>query len=194
MEEKQASSPEKLRKKNKSSWFLIIGIGLLLVAVILAIYFFLRGETKVTGGWPEPETSESLSCEIEGLAYPLFKYDNSNKETTKVDVIFDDDKLKTISLVQQQYYDNSGEIERSEAENHAAMNLRMQDEGLGPDALEMNFARLTDSLKMSLYADAEKINGSTVKYFELDGVGKYDRNTIQMAYEQKGFDCVVKSE
>lgn len=194
MEEKQVSSPKKIEKKSKTSWFLIIGISLVLVAIVLMIYFFLQGETKVTGGWPEPEKSESLSCEVEGLTYPLFKYDNSSKKTTKVTAIFNDDRLEKMSLVHQQYYNNSSEIEQSEAENHAAMNLRMQDEGLGPDALGMHFARLSDSLKMSLYADASEINGSTVKYFELEGVSKYDEDTIRTAYEQKGFGCVVKDE
>ena len=194
MEEKQASSPKKVKKKSKTNWFLTIGISLILTAVVLAICFFLQGETKVTGNWPEPETTESLTCGVEGLAYPLFKYDNSDKKTTKVTVIFSDDRLKTISLVQQQYYNSSSEIERSEAENHAAMNLRMQDEGLGADALEMHFARLADNLKMSLYADAAKINGSTAKYFELEGVSKYNKATIQAAYEQKGFGCVAKDE
>ncbi|MBR3248740.1 hypothetical protein IKF89_01785 [Candidatus Saccharibacteria bacterium] len=193
MEESSISKTKKVKKKSKTNWYLTIGISLLLTAVVLAICFFMQGETKTSGDWPELETSESLSCEVEGLAYPLFKYDNSDRKTTKVSMVLNNGKLRTISLVYQLYYSDSSKIERSEAENHAAMNLRMQDEGLGPDALGMNFARLADSMKMSLYADASALNGGTVKYFELDNVSKYDLGTLRTAYEQKGFGCVAKN-
>lgn len=187
-------SSVKVNKNNKTSWLLMAGIGLILIVVVLIFFFFMQGETKTSGGWSETEISESMSCEAEGLAYPLFKYDNANKKTTKITAIFNSGKLKTISLVQQQYYDDEDAIVRSEAENHAAMNLLMQEEGLGPDALGMNFAKLTNNLKMSLFADDSKLNGGTAKYFELDDASKYDMATMQAVYEQKGFKCVVKSE
>ena len=185
---------EKHKKKGKTNWYLTVGISLILSAVVLIFCFFMRGETKTNGNWPETETTESISCEVGGLAYPLFKYDNSNKKTTKIAMIFDASKLKTISLIYQQYYDSSEAIERSEAENHAAMNLLMQNEGLGPDALGMNFAKLSNGLKMSLFADVSKINDITAKYFELDGVSEYDMTAMRTVYEQKGFKCVVKND
>lgn len=181
------------KKNGKTNWYLTIGICLFLVAIALIVCFFMRGETKTNGGFPEPEVSESLSCEIEGLVYPLSGYDNSERKTTKVSMVFDDDKLKTISLIYQLYYNNNEEIAKSETENHAAMNLRMQSEGLGPDALGMNFAKLSNNLKMSLYAKVSELDSGSAKYFELENVNKYDLDVLKKFYEQKGFGCIAKN-
>ncbi len=196
MEETQTVSKKKRRKAGKTNWLATAGISLILIAAALLVCFFLNGKTTVTGGWPEPETSESLSCEAEGRAYPFFRYDNSTKKTTKITAVFKNDVLKTISLVHELYYNSSAEITQSEAENHAALNLRMQDERLGADALGANYAKLEDRMKMSLFADADKLNSGTVKYFELDWTesGEYNLATARKNYEAKGYKCATSEE
>ncbi len=137
------------------------------------------------------EASKSLTCEAEGMQYPFFEYDNSTKKTTKINATFSGNKLDTISLIQELYYNNSDEIARSEAENHSALNLKTQGEGLGPDAFGANYAKLSDRLKFSMYAKAEKLEYETVKYFELDWVesGTYNLPTMEKIYTEKGFNC-----
>ena len=184
----------KMKKRNKAEWYSMIGISLLLTAIFLTIWFFMRGETIISGDWPEQESSESLSCEIEGLKYPFSAYDNSERKTTKVSIVFINGNLKTISLIYQLYYNGSEEIEKSEAENHAAMNLKMQNDGAGPDALELNFAKLANSLKMSLYAEASELDNGMAKYFELEDISKFDLNNIKDSYEKKNFGCTIKNE
>ncbi len=186
----QQEKPKK-RKKSKTNWPATIGTSLLLTAIVLIICFFLQGETKVTNNDVAVEASKSLACEVEGAQYPFFKYDNATKKTTKVNAIFNGDKLDTISLIQELYYNSSDEIVRSEAENHAALNLKTQGEGLGPDAFGANYAKLSDRLKFSMYAKAEQLKYETVKYFELDWVesGTYNLPTMEKIYTEKGFDC-----
>lgn len=195
MEEK---SPTKKKKKSKTNWPATIGITLVLMvaAIAVCVTLSMQGKTKVTDNTAGPETSEALTCEVEGVVYPFFKYDESEKKTTKINAIFQDGVMSTISLIYSLYYNNSEQIVKSEAENHAALNLKMQNEGLGPDAFDANYAKLKDRLKLSLYAEAKKLNINTVKYFELDWVesGKYNMATVQANYEDRGFKCVAKDE
>ncbi len=186
----QQEKPKK-RKKSKTNWPATIGTSLLLTAIVLIICFFLQGETKVTNNDVAVEASKSLACEAEGVQYPFFKYDNATKKTTKVNAIFNGDKLDTISLIQELYYNSSDEIVASEAENHAVLNLKTQGEGLGPDAFGANYAKLSDRLKFSMYAKAEQLKYETVKYFELDWVesGTYNLPTMEKIYTEKGFNC-----
>lgn len=179
------------RKEGKTNWPATIGTSLLLTAIVLILCFFLQGETKVTDDGGMVESSKSLACEVEGAQYPFFDYDNSTKKTTKINAVFNGDKLDTISLIHELYYNSSDEIVRSEAENHATLNLKTQGEGLGPDAFGANYAKLADRLKFSMYAKAEKLKYETVKYFELDWVesGTYNLPTMEKIYTEKGFDC-----
>ncbi len=179
------------RKEGKTNWPATIGTSLLLTAIVLILCFFLQGETKVTDDGGTVESSKSLACEVEGAQYPFFDYDNSTKKTTKINAVFNGDKLDTISLIHELYYNSSDEIVRSEAENHATLNLKTQGEGLGPDAFGANYAKLADRLKFSMYAKAEKLKYETVKYFELDWVesGTYNLPTMEKIYTEKGFDC-----
>lgn len=181
------------KKEGRVNWPVTIGIIMILAVLIFVACIFLQGETKTTGNWPKPYRSESLTCNIEGAEYPFFKYDNSKKKTTKINVEFENDNLNIISLVYLVYYDDSDQIIKSEAENHAAMNLKIQAEGLGSDALGANYARLKDSFKMSLYATKKDLNINTVKYFELDWIesGIYDLATTKAIYEEKGFVCIA---
>lgn len=186
----QQEKPKK-RKKSKTNWPATIGTSLLLTAIVLILCFFLQGETEVTDNGSTAEASKSLACEVEGVQYPFFKYDNATKKTTKVNAIFNGGKLDTISLIQELYYNSSDEIVTSEAENHAVLNLKTQGEGLGPDAFGANYAKLSDRLKFSMYAKAEQLKYETVKYFELDWVesGTYNLPTMEKIYTEKGFDC-----
>lgn len=189
--EEDFSEKRRKNRRGKTNWPATIGTTLLLTAIVLIICFFLQGETKVTNNDVAVEASKSLACEVEGVQYPFFDYDNSTKKTTKINAIFNGDKLDTISLIQELYYNSSDEIVRSEAENHAALNLKTQGEGLGPDAFGANYAKLSDRLKFSMYAKAEQLKYETVKYFELDWVesGTYNLPTMEKIYTEKGFDC-----
>lgn len=190
----QQEKPKK-RKKSRTNWPATIGTSLLLTAIVLIICFFLQGETKVVNNGATVESSKSLVCEAEGKQYPFFKYDNATKKTTKINATFNGEKLDTISLIQELYYNSSDEIVRSEAENHAALNLKTQGEGLGPDAFGANYAKLSDRLKFSMYARAEKLTYETVKYFELDWVesGTYNLPTMEKIYTEQGFNCSAKN-
>lgn len=179
----------------KTKWLILIGVILILIAGILLLCFLLKGEVTTSGNWPEPETTESLSCEIIGLDYPFFEFNNSTKETTEINAVFKDDELDTISLVQKLFYDNVDSITKSEAINHASMNLSFADSNLDADAFKANYAKLSDNLKMSLFAERKELNNLSAKYFLLDEAhGQYDRPVVETLYTTKGFSCTTEQQ
>lgn len=169
-----------------------LALALVGVAIIFAIVFWLRGETKTYGDYPNPESNESLKCESVGFSYPFFSHDNARKRTTKINAVFGKDELKTISLIYVLNYDDVSEIESSEASNHIAMNESFYEDNLGPDSFDANYARLSDALKFTISADASKIyNGGGAKYFLLNDIEEtpYSIKNVKNTYQKKGFKC-----
>lgn len=181
-------------KKKLKFWLVSVGLVLLIIIAISAlILFFTKGNVVVTGEYQATESVRSIACEARGLGYPFFKYDNSIDKTITVKATFNNDSLNTIALVYMLYYTDEATVKTSEAENHAAMNLRFQSEALGADALGAKYARLTDGMKFSLYADKSEMNGRTIKYFLLDNISDYGIKTLIDKYQMLGLNCEVNN-
>ena len=180
----------KTKKRIGSEVFVAIGMFLVIVAVVLLLAFFLRGQTTVSGENPDVKSTISLNCVSDDYKYDFFPYDNSDNKNLKIDIIFENEKVSSASLVYMLYYQNAENITESDAENHASMNINFSKDGLEADALNANFSKLSDGLKMSLYANIEDINDVTSKYFLLDYFDKgYTIKNIQRVYESKGLIC-----
>lgn len=187
------NSRDKKRKATHAMYY--AGIGLVVVAVVIAIIFLLQGETKTYGEFPDPEKSASLNCEVVGYSYPFFTYDNARKRTTEINAILDGDILKKITLTYTLSYDDAGVITKSEAENHAAMNKQFAEDKLGHDLFGSSYAKLNDGLKYTITTDADGIyNHGGAKYFLIEGAGDapYSGETMKRVYQQKGFKCEQK--
>ena len=67
--------------------------------MVLILFYFMQGSSTTTDSGGISETVESLSCEGEKYDYPFFKHmEGVDEKSTKVNAIFNDDKLNTISL------------------------------------------------------------------------------------------------
>lgn len=181
---------EKSKRRKKTDWLGTIGISLMLTAVVLMIWFFMHGETVVEGEPSGTERNVTLSCQRDGDTYPFFTYANYSDADTTIDVIFSNDKLGTIGLKQNLYYTNNDGASMSDANNHAAVNLKFQGEGMAPDSLGAAYVVSGNRFGMSLFADANSMNNNTAKYFLLESyllnasVDKY-----VTYFENKGFSC-----
>ena len=190
---------EQKRQKKKGNLGLWVGLMffvLLLVAVVLILWFLMRGQTTTTGDWQEDERAEFLNCEAEGVSYPIFAYDGSDRKILKINAVFNNDKLSTISLDYKLYYSGPNEVSASEARNHAAMNLSSQEAGLGPDIFNAHYTQFSDALEMILYAKASEITNVSSRYLMLDWIGnnKYTKVDVQENYTSKGLNCVANVE
>lgn len=170
-----------------------VGLGLVGIAIVLGIIFWLKGETKTYGEFPNPESASSLNCSAIGISYPFFEYDNSSKRTTEINATFSGDELDKISLEYILTYESSESIVESEGINHGAMNRKFSAEGLGTDAFEATYGRLNDGLKYSIWAKSNTIykNDAAAKYFLLENIENkpYLKTAVKNAYKQKGFKC-----
>ena len=165
-----------------------IGIVLILASIVLITWFFLKGQTTVTGDFDEDEYYTSLTCKTEGISYPFFEHDNAIKKETEVTAIFKNDgKLDSIAFTQKMYYANGDKAKGSEAINHASMNKSFGSV-LGPDALNANYYSDETMMRMRLYTSGKEYSSDSRKYFLIDTASQTIDN-IERNYVGKGFEC-----
>lgn len=180
-------------KKKKTSVYATIALVLIVVAVILTMLFSLNGETVYTSSDGDAEVVYSLACESDKVVYPFSAKDGAERRNLKIKAIFENDKLRTISLVYKVYSDDDSEIQRIGVDNRVVVNQFFAEDNLPADALGVTFSSLNDSAQISFYANANEVNSSSARYFLLDGMnGAYKRNAVARRYNEKGLDCVTK--
>ena len=189
MEEKSKS------KKNKQARMMYYAaLVLIILAVVLGVIFWLKGETKIFGEFPNPESYSSITCKSVGFEYPFFTYFNARKNTLEVNIILADNKLEKISLSYMLNYDDENSIIKSETENHSIMNEHFDEDGLRPDAFGSTYAKLSDGLQYSIAVDAKEMNKGGAKYFLLEDAreASYSGEKIKQIYKDKGMKCEQK--
>lgn len=175
---------------------IITGLILVLIAIILAIIFFLRGKTKVTGEWSGTKSTETVTCESNEVIYPIYTYNNANNRLLKVIATFADGILDNISLTYQLKYGDLVLAEKSDAKNQAAMNFSFGDDGFGPYAFDAKYSNINGVFQMTLYAESENLNDEALKYFLLDNLKdtqSYTQDSVTKAYINKGLNCTIKN-
>ena len=183
MEEK---SKNKITKK---MIYAIVGILLILIAIVLIILFLLRGSTTFGDTTKTDIVTESLSCESSDFDYPIFSYDESDKKNLKINMLFGEKKLDTLSLMYRLYYNDNNKIIASEAANHADMNESFSKDGMQADSFGASYALLDDSMQMTLNVNKKQIDGVSSKYFLLEEANNYNKDNLKKHYESKGFKC-----
>lgn len=181
------------RKKYPINWAFIAGLAIIVVVVTLVLCLALRGNTSTTGAFPNPETSEYISCEATGVTNSIFDVSNASSYSTRAVATFNSSKLSSVSVSYTLNYANESEVNGSEAINHAALNLATQKEGLGADIFNAHFSKLSDRLEIRLYAEADDITTTSSKYLMLNTAGSYSMSSIKQNYQSQGFACTSKT-
>lgn len=188
----QEAQKTKKKKKSKTDWLGSIGLTLILTAVALLVWFFLNGQTKVTGEPTGVTQNSSLSCTVEGVKYPIFTIDGADEKKTEVKVMFNGEKMQSISLTQTMYYDSVDKAKTSANHNSAAMDVAFGNSGLSADAFNAHYTAREDKMVMTLYAEAEEYNEVAAKYFRANGTSK--RSSIDeftKALNSQGLSCHI---
>lgn len=169
---------------------IVIGLTVFIVALIIILG---KGKTTITGEYPTNVSDDSLVCSADGLKYPFFTYDESNKKTTEIRILFSRDAIKSISLTHTLFYDDMTNVIGSEAHNHAALGKSFANDGLGVDEFNAVYTKFDDRMQMNLYATNAQLNDVSMKYFMLNTkeflIGIDD---FQRAYQNYGFRCEIK--
>ncbi len=176
----------------------IVAIVLVVTIVVTICILKMMGNTTTSGGFPDPETTKSLSCTSKDYEYKFFTVDGSKKKETTMRETFNDDNLHVISFIYDLYYNSKEEIVHSEAYNHAAMNISFSKSGLQPDAFSAIYKQLVSDaenmlLSTSMTAYADQIGDSGAKYFLLEDLeGNFTLDKVRQTYRNAGFTCEVK--
>ena len=183
-----------MNKKTIKIVSIILTITAIIIAAMVILLYFLRGNTTTITNEVEPFSNDSLSCTSAQITYPFFKNNNAEAQTTRIDLIFANNKLSTIALSYILYYDNKNTVIASEAINHANMNHSFYDNHLGSDAFNAKYTKMSDSLRFNLYAHDSDINPASAKYFLINLTNVQTMPTTltdyQIMYEEQGMTCV----
>lgn len=185
---------EDSNRGNQKWVYALMGIICMVVTLVLVALFLMQGNKKVTNTGGDVMATESMTCSSDEVIYPVFTYDNSKKKSLKVNIVLNDNKLDTISLIAKLYYDDAKEIEQSSAENHAAMNRSFYADSMSADSFEANYSYLEDAMQMTLYAKAKELNGMNAKYFLIETISGYTKEALKNNYNKQGLSCLIKEK
>lgn len=184
------------KKANLSSWLVLTGLMLIMVAIVATILFFLNGQTVITGEFESRKVSETLVCKAKDVAYPIFAFNEADDKLLKINTVFEDENLSSISLMYKLDYSDQDILSFSEARNRAAMNESFRNDGMKPDSLDAKYGIMSDGMQFSIYAKGSNINEEILKYFMLDGVigiNQLTKEKLAELYNNVGFNCVIKT-
>ena len=184
------------KKRAKSGgWSMLVSVILILVAIIAFLLLLLNGETIVTGEFDGNKIVETLICESDKVVYTFFPFDESDSKYLKINAVFEDEKLDTISLMYKLNYGDEESLSFSEARNRAEMNKKFNNDEMKPDSLSAKYGIMSDGMQFSIYAKGDEISGKTLKYFMLNNIydiNRLDKEKMAKYYNNAGLDCVVK--
>ena len=186
-------------KKSKNGlpiWTFLILI-LIFGAVLAILISGMSGQITVTGGGEDYTVSETIVCESETTAYPLFTFDNSDSKNLKINAFFEDDVLHSIALYYRLDYSDIDMAKKSESVNHGNMNLSFYDDGMETDDLNAKYSFIDNSLQMSIYIKSDEFGQKPFRYFMLNNIynaEKLTKEKMAKIYNEAGLDCVIKNK
>ncbi|MBR3204492.1 hypothetical protein IKF81_02300 [Candidatus Saccharibacteria bacterium] len=199
MEEKIYFKPKEGIKKHKSKkehkWLNLTIVCILLLAIIIIIFYLLRGKNTISGQYPENIRNESLSCEKEKSDYEKANLKEIENSDIKINIIFNDKKaVKSISLIYTAIFPTEKDAYATEAVSHAFFNKSLEASGYSASKFSNKYARYDNKLILSLTANGNEIDSFSAPFFmiktnEGDEVNMNNLESYRSMYESQGFTC-----
>lgn len=182
-------------KRKTSKWLVPTGLVLIFVAIIMMLVFLLKGQTTIIGEYDGQKNTETLVCESNDLAYSFFAFDGSDSKSLKINAIFNESTIQSISLVYKLNYHDGDTQYYSESRNHSEMNQYFSKDGMKPDSMNAKYSAINNALQFSIFVDRNDITSKTIKYYMLNNVYNVEKLSIKEAaeyYNKKGLGCKIK--
>jgi hypothetical protein len=183
------------QEKNNQPYFRLVKIGivLIIIAIIFVLLSQMIGRITITQKENKEKEMHSIACEAEGLPYPYFSYNNSEKTELKINATFEENKLESISLVYILTYSSKDGAEASELKNHIDFELMIQKEGLRNTTLHSDHKVLDNLYQLTIYNSKNELNEKIAKYYLLDSLqGDYTQADVGNTLAKKGLNCINK--
>lgn len=169
----------------------------LIVLVFLTIVFrFFNHDVTMSGVNKQKENYSSLICSSEAIKYPFFINDNPDSTNLKLNLIFFDNKLKSMAVEYNLYYSSLEDASKSEAKNHATMNISFSEDSLPADAFSATYSITDSQLRLNLFTEVvDSLSDKEMKYFMINSKNTYTIpatiEDFRRTYKNIGFDCII---
>ncbi len=167
----------------------ILGIILGTIAVVLIVLFLVKGQTIVSGNFPEDEVDESMLCTRQNSGYFVFNDTRIIGDNTKLTLIFNNSKLRTASLTYSATTENEIVAQNIEAVMTAELNTSYGTE-FGYNGLGANITSNDNIARLTIMATPSEMKENGKKYFLIDNISD-NKDEYYNALTERGFNCQV---
>lgn len=138
----------------------------------------------------------SLICTSSSPNEPFFVSKNVQRFTHELTIMFTNEYLNDMSYKYEGVYNSEGTAETAMSEMHVDYNKYMATGGVYQEKLNPIFMTDKTKVRISLYAEPEKLNNVVARLFflsdeDLSKLGEYSQDDLKELYEKKGFSCTI---
>lgn len=184
-------------KKSRIDTVSIAVLASIVGAVTLIIIWLLTNhhETRVSTT-TDMGNYGSLACTSQNPDEPFFVSKNVQRFIHELTVMFTNEHVNDFSYRYEGTYNSEGAAETAMAEMHASYNKYMASGGVYQEKLNPVFMTDKTKVRISLYAEPEKLNNVVARLFflsdeDLSKLGDYSQSDLKELYEKKGFSCTI---
>lgn len=181
-----------MSKSNKILTMVLIGVGLIALAIFIAI--FANGNETRTFGEAENEKIEALVCRSAGREDGFFHSETANQIVNEIKATYSGDTFDKLYYSYEGIY-RSEETAKGDQSMHTDYNIYMGKNNIQYDILSPSYSVVKNKYHLTLYADEEgDLNNTTAVFFyiddkDLERFKKFDIDEMKKYYEDKNFKC-----
>ena len=182
------------RRINKPKLLQLTGFLLFIGGIIALVLIGTKGQTVVSGDYPGPIETQSLSCSLANYKYPKVPKTDSVSQRLEATMIFNGvSSLRKISFEYNLNYGSQEEVKRAEATAHAEFSKALSEDHLSFTEFNNKFSPFDDRLIIAVYGDESDVaSAARASYFMIDikkhGIPK-SLSDFKKVYEAQGFKC-----
>lgn len=184
-----------MKKNNKILTFVLIGLGLIVLAILIAI--FSNGKETRISELIENESVSALYCTSRGIEGAFFSSETANTIENEIKITYHNDNIDKLYYSYNGVYRSSDVTHGDEVKLHAKYNKYMGENGQRIEDLNPSYDEMKTKLHIGLYVDSyDMINEVTSLFFfinkdDISKVKKYSMEEMKKYYEDKSFSCKI---
>ena len=184
-----------MNKNNRILTLILIGIGLIALAIFIAI--FVNGSETRTS---EPQDNNSISavfCTAKGMEDRFYYSENVNTVENEIKITYNNGSIDKLYYSYDGVYRSHDVVKQDDGAFQAKYNYYMSENGKKSDDLSVTYDEMNTKLHIGIYADgADKLNETTAVFFfinkdDVNQFKKYSLEEVSKYYKDKGFSCNI---
>ena len=188
---------EKKKGKNTKGIIILVVFLAIVVGLVVLLINLFTPKTTYTSSGSDTTSTQSLYCttKSKNIDGAFFDVSSADSASQAIKVIFKNKKIDNISYNATMIYPDAEKATSEEAKLNATYGLFVQEDGKSREIFSPNFSVNNTEVKISLYADYNKLNNKLAKIFLIDtndSLSSYTSKVLSTLYKSKGFSCEAK--